>query len=68
MVGIADDGFASLLDLNTGVCDTSLTIPPPVHLRRNTVEENAAYDALASADVIWMRKTVRPFACFIPKI
>lgn len=46
LIGVSADGFASLLDVATGKIDASLPLPPPVHLRRNTKEEEDAYAAL----------------------
>ncbi len=46
LIGVSADGFASLLDVETGVVNASLPLPPPAHLRRGTPEETAAYEAL----------------------
>lgn len=49
LVGVSEDGYASLLDTSTGNVDTSLRLPPPEHLRRNTDEETAKFAALTAA-------------------
>ena len=46
LIGVSTDGFASLLDLESGAINASLPLPAPAHLRRNTEEEEAAYKAL----------------------
>ncbi len=46
LIGVSADGFASLLDVDTGAVNASLPLPPPAHLRRGTHEKTAAYEAL----------------------
>ncbi len=46
LIGVSADGFASLLDVETGEINASLPLPPPAHLRRNTNDEEEAYRAL----------------------
>lgn len=50
LVGISEDGFASLLDGESGAMDESLTLPPPAHLRRNTEEESEMYKTLVRVE------------------
>lgn len=49
LLGVSSDGFASLLDVTTGIVDASMTLPPPDHLRRNDDGEAAQYEALLGA-------------------
>jgi hypothetical protein len=50
LIGVSADGFASLLDVESGVINASLPLPPPAHLRRNTNEETEAYKALVRCE------------------
>ncbi len=68
LVGISEDGFASLLDGESGAMDESLTLPPPAHLRRNTEEESEMYKTLVRAcERAWFSfsdNETRPSFCF----
>lgn len=69
LIGVTLDGFASLLDLESGAIDASLPLPAPAHLRCNTEDEEAAYKALVSmhsAFVDFLSKSHE--ACFVPVV
>ena len=46
LIGVSTDGYASLMDVNTGAIDTSMQLPPVESLRSNTAEETEQYAAL----------------------
>lgn len=49
LIGVSEDGYASLLNADTGNVDTSLKLPPPDNLRQNTGEEAAKFATLKAA-------------------
>ena len=49
LLSVSADGFASLLNLETGTIDDSLPFPPPAHLRAGGADDDKAYAKMVSS-------------------